>query len=73
MGVVIIYIFFFFLLFFPGVVFPLYLEIFSTLFTMQRIRIIVENAGFEPRTSASEVWCASYEPPYHLVYHVNCR
>ena len=28
------------------------------------IRIIVGNTGFEPRTSASEVWYASNEPPH---------
>ena len=26
--------------------------------SLQRIRIIVGDAGFEPGTSASEVWCA---------------
>ena len=31
---------------------------------LQRIRIIVGDAGFEPRTSASEVWCATNEPPH---------
>ena len=41
---------------------------FCTLFTMilQRIRIIVGDAGFEPGTSASEVWCTSNEPPHLL-------
>ena len=32
--------------------------------SLQRIRIIVGDAGFEPGTSASEVWCATNEPPY---------
>ena len=35
---------------------------------LQRIRIIVGDAGFEPRTSAPEVWCATNEPP-HLSYY----
>ena len=33
---------------------------------LQCIRIIVGNAGFEPGTSASEVWCATNEPPHLL-------
>ena len=41
-------------------------------FTMilQRIRIIVVDAGFEPGTSAPEVWCATNEPPciYKVCY-----
>ena len=38
---------------------------FCTLFTMvlQHIRIIVGDAGFDPGTSALEVWRASNEPP----------
>ena len=37
-------------------------------FTMilQRIRIIVVDAGFEPGTSAPEVWCAVNKPPHLL-------
>ena len=37
-------------------------------FTMilQRIRIIVGDAGFEPGTSAPEVWCATNKPPHLL-------
>ena len=31
---------------------------------LQRIRIIVGDAGFEPETSAPEVWCATNEPPH---------
>ena len=31
---------------------------------LQRIRIIVEDAGFEPGTSAPEVWCSTNEPPH---------
>ena len=31
---------------------------------LQRIRIIVGDAGFEPGTSAPEVWCAKNEPPH---------
>ena len=31
---------------------------------LQRIRIIVWDAGFEPGTSAPEVWCTTSEPPY---------
>ena len=42
-------------------------------FTMilQRIRIIVVDAGFEPRTSAPEVWCATNEP-LHLLLLSSC-
>ena len=36
---------------------------------LQRTRIIVGDAGFEPRTSAPEIWCASNEPP-HLPPHM---
>ena len=34
-------------------------------FTMilQRLRIVLVDAGFEPGTSAPEVWCATNEPP----------
>ena len=32
--------------------------------SLQRIRIIVRDAGFEPGTSAPEVWSATNEPPY---------
>ena len=44
---------------------PLYPE-FLQYYTMilQRPRIIVGDAGFEPGTSASEVWCTSNEPPH---------
>ena len=31
---------------------------------LQRIRIIVRDAGFEPGTSAPEVWCAINEPSH---------
>ena len=31
---------------------------------LQRTRTIVVDAGFEPGTSASEVWCATNEPPH---------
>ena len=31
---------------------------------LQRIRFIVGDAGFEPWTSAPEVWCATSEPPH---------
>ena len=34
---------------------------------LQRIMIILGDAGFEPATSAPEVWCATNEPPY--TYH----
>ena len=39
-------------------------------FTMilQRIKIIVVDAGFEPGTSAPEVWCATNEPPHSRSY-----
>ena len=48
-----------------GIGSPLYPE-FSTLYTMilQRIKIIVGNAGFEPGTSAPKVWCTTNEPPH---------
>ena len=41
--------------------FLLYPEIFLHYYTLilQRIRIIVGDAGFEPRTSAPEGWCAT--------------
>ena len=44
---------------------PLYPEILQY-YTMilQRIRIIVVDAGFEPGTSAPEVWRATNEPPH---------
>ena len=31
---------------------------------LQRIRIILVDTGFEPVTSAPEVWCATNEPPH---------
>ena len=31
---------------------------------LQRISIIVGDAGFEPRTSAPEAWCATNKPPH---------
>ena len=34
---------------------------------LQRIRIIVGDARFETERSASEVWCATNEPPHLLV------
>ena len=34
--------------------------------TPQRIRIIAVDAGFEPGTSAPEVWRATNEPPHLL-------
>ena len=49
-----------------GVGFTFYSELFLQYFTMimQRIRIIVEDAGFELGTSAPDVWCATNEPPH---------
>ena len=38
----------------------LYPDIYSI--TLRRIRIIVEEAGFEPGTAGSAVWLASNEP-----------
>ena len=35
---------------------------------LPRIRIIVGDAGFEPGTFASEVWCATNEPPHLLKF-----
>ena len=60
-------IFFINLFFASWVGFPLYPEIlyFITII-LQRIRIIVGDAGFEPKTSAPEVWCATNEPPHLL-------
>ena len=57
-------IFFINLFFASWVGFPLFPEIlyFITII-LQRIRIIVGDAGFEPKTSAPEVWCATNEPP----------
>ena len=31
---------------------------------LQGIRIIVVDSGFEPKSSAPEVWCATNEPPH---------
>ena len=59
---------FFCIFFWPQVeVSPLLPEILQ-FYTMilQRLRIIVEDAGFEPWTSAPEVWCATNEPPHLL-------
>ena len=55
-----------FFYFFSGVGFPLYPEFFLLYYTiiLQRIRIIVGDAGFEPGNSAPEVWCATDEPPH---------
>ena len=49
-----------------GVGFTFYSELFLQYFTMimQRIRIIVEDAGFELGTHAPDVWCATNEPPH---------
>ena len=33
---------------------------------LQRIRIIVGDAGFEPGTSAPEVWCATNVPLHRI-------
>ena len=55
-----------------GIGFPLYPGIFSTVHTMilQRIKIIMGEAGFEPGTSAPKAWCASNEPPH--LQNANC-
>ena len=46
---------------------PLYPEILQyCTMILQRIRIIVVDAGFEPGTSAPEVWCAI--PMSHHIY-----
>ena len=48
---------FFYIIFSSGVSFPLYPEIFYIItMILQRIRIIVGDAGFEPGTCAPEVW-----------------
>ena len=49
--------------------FPSLPSVFLRYYTMilQRIRILVGYAGFEPGTSAPEIWCASKVPPHlHL-------
>ena len=37
---------------------------------LQRIRIIVVDAGVEPGASAPEVWRATNEPPHPLIYKI---
>ena len=63
---------FIFLRFFfaSGVGFPTPPWDFLHYFTMilQRFRIIVWDARFEPGTSAPEVWCATNEPPHLLIF-----
>ena len=55
--------------FFSGVSFILYPEIFYLItMILQRIRIIVGDAGFESGTSAPEVWCATNEPPHPPIW-----
>ena len=39
---------------------------------LQRIRIMVVDAGFEPGTSAQEVWRATNEPPHLQSHHIFC-
>ena len=42
---------------------------------LQRIRIFVVDVGFEPGTSAPEVWCATNEPPHlqiQIIYLFFC-
>ena len=59
---------FFCIFFWPQVeVSPLLPEILQ-FYTMilQRLRIIVEDAGFEPGSSVLEVWRATKEPPHLL-------
>ena len=60
-----------FCFFVSGVGFPLYPEIFYfNTMILQRIRTIVGDAGFEHGTSATEVWCATNEPPHlQLLYY----
>ena len=56
--------------FFSGVGFILYPEIFYLItMILQRIRIIVGDAGFESGPSAPEVWCATNEPPHLQITH----
>ena len=57
--------FLFYIFLAPGGGSPLYPEIlqYNTMI-LQCIRIIVVDAGFEPRTSAPEVWRATNEPPH---------
>ena len=46
--------------------FPLYPEVLLLYYTMilQRIRFVVGDARFEPRTSVPKVWCNTIEPFY---------
>ena len=49
---------------------PLYPEILQyCTMILQRIRIIVVDAGFEPGTSATEVWRTTNEPPHLHWYY----
>ena len=45
---------------------PSVLQYYTMILALQRIIIIVGDAGFEPKTSAPEVWCATNEPPHLL-------
>ena len=48
--------------------FPLYYEIFYFItMILQRIKIIMGDAGFDPGTSAPEVWCATAEPSHFFL------
>ena len=61
------YFFFVYLFLASGGGSPLYLEFLQhDTMILQRPRIIEGDAGFEPGTSASEVWRATNEPPHHL-------
>ena len=52
---------------------PLYPEILQyCTMILQRIRIIVVDAGFEPGTSAIEVWRTTNEPPHLQSATLSC-
>ena len=55
------YIFFLYIFLASGGGFPLYYTM-----ILQRPRIIVGDSGFEPETSAPEVWGATNEPPENM-------
>ena len=56
---------FFLCIFFWPQFYPEFLQYYTMI--LQRPRIIVGDAGFEPRTTASEVWRATNETPHLLI------
>ena len=49
----------------------LILQRFRITMILQCIRIIERDAGFEPVTSAPEVWCTTNEPSHLLSHHIS--